>query len=163
MPCSHGYWSPAEYLKYASEHIFDKCINVFGRTSEEILKALEFYDRSKQEQIKMTREEARKLISQKHDGVITAGALLNCLEALGLLKFDEPEMVEWRCEGIVHRYPKGYDPNRSSGLLWTKVIRPQSEFLTIHVGNHTHDVALETIVKALKAKGYVVYSPGKLS
>lgn len=139
----------------------------------------------------MTREEAGKKVCSVpgYDE-----RFIYALEALGLLKFDEGEMIEWRCEDVVHRYPKGFDPNRNdssvwtkivkpqihwrnnygnecyfsdgfdpntntANVVWTKVTKPQSEFLTIPVGSHTHDVALETIVKALKAKGLRVFGP----
>lgn len=153
-----------------------------------------YCDYCKQEQIKMTRDEAQKIFEN------CKYSLIDTFEALGLLKFDEAEMEIWRRNDNVDcAFPKGHDPNtarncfnwtkvvkpqihwrnnygnecyfsdgfdpntNAANVVWTKVTKPQSEFLTIHVGNHTHDVALETIVNALKAKGYVVYSPGKLS
>jgi hypothetical protein len=158
MPCSHGYRSPQEYYDAA---IIDKCIVVFGRTSEEILKALTFYDKMqpwsgntvKQEQSKMTREEAYKVARK---WLTEADSVVDCLEALGLLKFDEVETQLWRCgQGETRAFAKGIDPNHSSGYVWTKVYsQQQPETITIYVGSHSHDVSILTIEEALKAKGY---------
>ncbi len=91
MPCSHGYRSPREYLEAAQTLLGRSDVMTwFGRTCEEILKALELWDNAKQphldkkremEQTKMTREEA--LSKVRGLGIVHA------LEALGLLKYDE--------------------------------------------------------------------------
>lgn len=174
MPCSHGYRSPRELYEKAIE-CRDGIFTIFGKTAAELLKAIEFYDycygqpmkheqnycelcKQQQEKTKMTRDEATKILQT------CKYSFIDTLEALGLLKFNEPsklEMVEWHCEGIIHRYPKGYDPNHSSGLIWIKVA-DKSEFLTIPVGTHTHTVALETIIKALNAKGYETIKSDKI-
>lgn len=74
---------------------------MFGRTAEEILKALEFYDgccydpkcpANQKEQSKMTREEAVKKISDKVGTHYDPTTILNVLQALGLFKFEEKKV-----------------------------------------------------------------------
>lgn len=108
MPCSHGNRTPRELYEKAVE-CRDGIFTIFGRTAEEILKALEFWDNipnggdyycmkhnvryhnldhcykcrnEKQEQMKMTREEAK-------EKVLSWTSLVDALETLGLLKFEE--------------------------------------------------------------------------
>lgn len=46
----------------------------------------------------MTREEARKRVSEAYNIVGSGKEFVNALEALGLIKFDEPEII-FRCLG----------------------------------------------------------------
>ena len=98
MPCSHGYKSPREYYEIAKLMMHDECLRVFGRTGEEILLALQCYDDVKyiKEQSKMTREEARNIVFNKCKQLEgkEAGYLIDALEALGLLKFNEVSTVK---------------------------------------------------------------------
>ena len=124
MPCSHGYKSPREMVeaqvKQGDPHGYPSTIMWFGRTVEEILKALEFWDSAHsegsiaimdkkiicpccncpdgrhyghcvvfaKEQSKITREKAFKKIEEFWSSDRNK-ALVNSLEALGLLKFEE--------------------------------------------------------------------------
>lgn len=222
MPCSHGNRTPKEqYDMMLTFAPYPNNIYMwFGRTSEEILKALKYWDEhsihgmdsGKQEQTKMTRDEATKLVAKACGvpvGAMGGGNIVDALEALGLIKFDEPEMVaednkpspsmvirskliglvnqSMQCaDGIINAlYKAGYTISNQKGelklsksiyscgitegnlkalnasgyeIVYTGVTTSSStEFLTISVGTHTHTVALETIIKALNAKGCTVY------
>src|ERR1019366_3896664 len=134
MPCSHGNRSPRELveaqIKQHDPTGYPSTIMWFGRTTEEILKALELFDNSNykmiykanktyvsrpnvvKEQIKMTREAAL-------NRVIKFGAsedTLNILEALGLLKFDE--VNPYRAFGITDHNLQALD---KAGYMIIKV------------------------------------------
>lgn len=188
MPCSHGYRSPRELYEKAIE-CRDGIFTIFGKTGIELLKAIEFYDQSKQEQAmgggktllvskqtfdelaqalncitngdklhrcdidtlikvpsnaaeqeqtKMTRDEATKLVAKACGvpvGAMGGGNIVDALEALGLLKFDEPVTVQQEIISIPMSTP---------------------------MGTHTHEVALQTIIKALNAKGYETIKNDKI-
>jgi len=138
----------------------DQCLRIFGRTAHEILKALEFWDnastvcdRMKEEKLKdfaaktynadpfnlteqskMTREEAENKIIQSGGevryGVHGRGNIVRALEALGLLKFDEPKKVCWRrSDNVDCLFPEGHDPNTAGTYVWTKVPKKQVEWV----------------------------------
>lgn len=74
----------------------DRCLSVFGYTGSEILALIR-----KSEEHKMTREEA----IQKTHNMGKNLDLLNMLEALGLLKFEEePSQIikQWLSENFIH-------------------------------------------------------------
>lgn len=117
---------------------------------------------AKQEQSKMTREEAIKKISDKVGTHYDPTTMLNVLQALGLLKFEEIKSnkptVEWiSMAGARALFIEGFDPNKVGTLNWKKVEEIKSGcfdsgYLTF--GNHS--VAVEEIIRLMAMKGYAV-------
>lgn len=93
MTCKYcGQPSPKEYYDIAmsmtdGEH---KIFTIFGRTPAQLLEALNFYDKRKSQ---MTREEAHKKLNDlNYDTKEGIDYDLKVVEALGLIKFDEPKI-----------------------------------------------------------------------
>lgn len=106
----------------------------------------------------MTREEAvKKVLNVKWNGI---DGIINALEALGLLKFDEApkKQVEWVNEnGLSVWHTVGYNPGTGWTIVNQETVELPIDNYNYNIGSDTYTVKIESIVKALKAKGYRIY------
>lgn len=125
----------------------------------------------KKEQSKMTREEAVKRIADKIGNHFRSDTMVNCLEALGLLKFDE----------VLKKTNKVFQVTKEALQAIKDLIGVSNEnnFVCTRIGDFVyqslkeevvkfdhvlfpdgHVLKFETVVRALNAKGCVVYKNG---